>query len=128
MKKVLGFLQSAYRSRLYRLYILNAPGSIAIPWKVAKAFLEQHTVDKIKIFKKSTTKNLWEHFNPNQIEQKFGGNVPDLESNFWPPKCTSTDFSLENENQEDRLATVEEYREKHKAGLIDPKFVHHPYL
>lgn len=98
MKKVMGFLQSAYRSRLYRMYVLNAPGSISIPWGIAKSFLEKHTVDKINIIKKPTTKKMWLHFNKNQVEQRFGGNVPDLKSNFWPPKCTSTDFSLEEEN------------------------------
>ena len=26
-----------------------------------------------------------EKVNPDNLEQKFGGNIPDKEANFWPP-------------------------------------------
>lgn len=32
---------------------------------------------------------IWDHINPNQVEKKFGGNVNDMVSDFWPPKCVN---------------------------------------
>lgn len=124
----MGFLQGAYRSRLYRMYVLNAPSSISIPWGIAKSFLEKHTVDKINIIKSNTSPKMWEHFNKNQIEQKFGGSCPDLTQDFWPPKCSSYNFAIEGENQESYLVSKDEYRKLFYQGKIDAEFVYEPFL
>ena len=45
------------------MYILRAPWSINIPFKIAKAFLEKVTIDKINIHKSSSHPKMNEHIN-----------------------------------------------------------------
>ena len=43
-KKIIQYLTNHYKSRLFRLYCVNCPGSISVPWKAIKIFLEKDTV------------------------------------------------------------------------------------
>ena len=38
-----------YGGRLYKMFTVNAPGTIYFTWKIVSAFLDKVTVDKIKI-------------------------------------------------------------------------------
>jgi hypothetical protein len=38
---------------------LNAPSSVSIPWKIVSAFLDDVTVDKIKLSKEKTDKSIF---------------------------------------------------------------------
>jgi hypothetical protein len=78
----MGYLQHNYRGRLKSLYVINTPSSIFIPWQIAKAFLEEHTVKKIQFFKKDTAPPLFEHTHPDQVEEKFGGKAKNM-TDFW---------------------------------------------
>ena len=71
-----------YGGRLYRMYIVNAPGTIWFTWKIASAFLDPVTVDKIKLSKTNTDKAMLEHIDPSQFEQKYGGTQPNRTS-YW---------------------------------------------
>ena len=64
------------------MFILNSPNSIYIPWKITKQFLDEITIQKIKIFKNSSPLELFFHINKKQIEKKFGGNSENLKE-FW---------------------------------------------
>lgn len=66
-----------YGGRLYRLWIINAPMTVAISWKIVSAFLDKVTVDKIKISKKNTDKDIFTLCDPSQVEVKYGGTQPD---------------------------------------------------
>ena len=79
---MLEFVQSNYRSRLYSMYILNSPTSIYIPWKIAKQFLDEVTMQKIKICKNSVAQDVFLHVNPTQIEKRFGGTAENVK-NYW---------------------------------------------
>ena len=50
-KKMIGFLQSNYRARMYKLYAVNTPNSIWVPWKAVQVFLEENTVSKVSFSK-----------------------------------------------------------------------------
>jgi hypothetical protein len=119
MKKLMGFLSNTYRSRMFRMYCLNCPSSIFVPWKIAKGFLEEVTVRKINIIKASTTPTMFEHINKAQIEKKYGGSARNMEVFPWPPApgdMVNID-TVETKNK-NRFLTVEAYREKHKQGLL----------
>lgn len=49
MKNILGFTGSAYRSRLYKAYIINPPGSLSFGWSAIKSILPESTLRKINI-------------------------------------------------------------------------------
>ena len=40
-------MQNNFRGYLYRMYIINTPKSITIPWAICKSFIEPITVEKI---------------------------------------------------------------------------------
>ena len=65
-----------YGGRLYKMYVVNAPGTIYFTWKIVSAFLDPVTVDKIKINKTNTDKSMFDNIDPSQVEQKFGGQQP----------------------------------------------------
>ena len=64
------------------MYILNSPTSIFIPWKIAKQFLDENTIQKIKIYKTGYAPELFFHTNKEQIEKKFGGTSENIQK-YW---------------------------------------------
>lgn len=84
MQEAIGYLQSCYRSRAYRIYVMNTPWLVSkILWPLAQLVLDQNTIDKVNIASGARHENMLKHINPNNLEQKFGGNVPDVVSDFW---------------------------------------------
>ena len=59
----MGYLSSNYRSRMYKMYIVNTPNSIFVPWSIAKGFLEEVTINKISFYKDSEPTPLFQHTN-----------------------------------------------------------------
>jgi len=49
IKTIVGYLSNHYKSRLYRLYMINTTSAISTPWKAIKFFLDAFTVKKINI-------------------------------------------------------------------------------
>lgn len=99
LKTMLQKMSANYGGRLYRLWVVNAPMSITFSWKIVTAFLDQVTVDKIKISKSSTDKDMWNLCDKSQIEVRYGGTQPNRES-YWyicielgpsryPPECST---------------------------------------
>ena len=82
LKRIFIYLQSNYRSRLYKMHVFNAPNSIVLPWKVAKGFVEDSTREKLHFYKGSRSDDLWKEINPTQVEERFGGKSPNLKT-YW---------------------------------------------
>ncbi len=59
LKNNLQTISANYGGRLYKLFMLNAPGTVYFSWKVVKNFLDPITVEKITIAKKNTDDNMW---------------------------------------------------------------------
>lgn len=76
LKNVLKKISLNYGGRLFKLWIVNAPSSISMSWKIVSAFLDDVTVNKIKIVKKNTDKSIFEVCHPSQVEEKYGGTQP----------------------------------------------------
>lgn len=82
LKSIIQKLSANYGGRLYRLWVVNAPMTISFSWKIISNFMDQVTVDKIKISKKSTEKDIFTLCDPSQVEKKYGGTQPDRKS-YW---------------------------------------------
>lgn len=120
LKSILQTISDNYNGRLFKLWIVNAPGTIYFSWKVVKNFLHQVTVDKITIAKKGTDDSLWKHIDKSQIEVKYGGTMPDKTS-FYPfqiPKATV---------DESMLISEEKYDQMYKEGLLKNNKLHPKY-
>lgn len=82
LKNVLQKISLNYGGRLFKLWIVNAPSSISMSWKIVSAFLDDITVSKVKIVKKNTDKSIFEICHPNQVEEKYGGTQQNR-TTFW---------------------------------------------
>ena len=51
MKSIVERLSLNYGGRLHKLWVVNAPSGISTTWKIVSTFLDDVTVDKIKISK-----------------------------------------------------------------------------
>lgn len=71
-----------YGGKLFKMFTVNAPGTIYFTWKVVSAFLDEVTVEKIKISKSNTEKSLFDNIDPSQVEQKYGGTQPNR-TRYW---------------------------------------------
>lgn len=60
---MISFLQANYRAKLYKLYCINTPSSIWIPWKTVQMFLEENTVKKVSFSKEKEPTELFQHCN-----------------------------------------------------------------
>ena len=76
-------MQNNFRSRLFVMYLVNAPKTINLVWKMVKSFLEDVTIQKIKIVPPKGELELFNHANPEQVEKMFGGAAENLEKTFW---------------------------------------------
>jgi CRAL/TRIO domain len=88
LKQVLEILQSNYRCRLGVSYIVNPPKSIWMLWSCIKPFLDDTTIEKIKI-SNSSSSEIVALFSPSQLEEKYGGKAPNV-LNYWPPLIPET--------------------------------------
>ena len=84
IRKLIDVLQSNYRCRLAHNYVINAPTSVSMIWAVVKKFMDKDTVERISITGKGTDKAMLAQFNSEQVEQRYGGTAPNLDT-FWPP-------------------------------------------
>jgi hypothetical protein len=91
-------------------YVTNAPTSVNWLWAIAKNFLADHTVKKIKINKAVASLEISRHINPAQLEAKYGGTAPNVQT-FWPPTIPEGPFATPYEDPESYLSQVSSYEE-----------------
>lgn len=71
-----------YGGRLYKMFVVNAPGTIYFSWKAVSVFMDPVTVEKINISKKPTDKHMFDNIDPSQVEEKYGGKQPNRKE-YW---------------------------------------------
>ena len=84
IKRIIEVLQDNYKCRLGFNVIVNAPTTVNLLWTVVKKFMDKEVVEKMAITGKSTDPLIQRHFNPLQVEEKYGGAVANAVS-YWPP-------------------------------------------
>lgn len=84
LRKITQVLQDVFKCRLAYSAMINVPKSIYFIYSFLKPFLDPVTIDKISISKENIAVNIISHFNPYQVEERYGGKAPNL-TVFWPP-------------------------------------------
>lgn len=75
-------LEKNYRTKLYRLYTVNAPWTLTVLYGVIKTF-DKNIQKKIMISKTNNVPEMFKHINKGQIEIKYGGTSPNI-TKHWP--------------------------------------------
>lgn len=108
-----------FTTAIYRCYILNNDYSIL---KIVLEFTHFSSNDWSKKFivtQKNSDIKMWNHISKNQMEKKYGGNVDDLEKDFWPCRIPNYNFFQTDEYENERLVTIEEYYRMYKNGYFN---------
>lgn len=118
MRKIVGILQNNFRGRLGCCYIVNAPKSFAFLWRMCKPFVDSVTVEKIDITRSPHSEKMMAHFNPEQVEERYGGSAKNL-SQFWPPYVPDAPFHRTEEIKNSLLSNRTSYYDYHPEVKID---------
>ncbi|KRW98377.1 P-loop containing nucleoside triphosphate hydrolase [Pseudocohnilembus persalinus] len=83
---IIGHMSTNFCATLERMYILNPSATINFLWGTVTAFLDDETTDKIRMLKKKELSQIQEQIpNLRYIQKQHGGEVPDIEKDYWPP-------------------------------------------
>jgi len=84
LKTVMSFLQKNYRARLGKAVVVSLPWMLQMMVSVVKGFIKKTTADKIDTYAEKDPRSLRELIPRGQLEDKFGGAVPDAAEFHWP--------------------------------------------
>mmetsp|Transcript_37466 Transcript_37466/g.27619 ORF Transcript_37466/g.27619 Transcript_37466/m.27619 type:complete len:168 (-) Transcript_37466:105-608(-) len=101
LKGIIGMLQSQYRCRSAKIFILNISTAFSVIWNTVKGFIEEHTKKKMTITKQHTDAEMWEYFHPLQVPVRYGGEGADRPA-VWPPRIQSLHNGFDPEKQMNR--------------------------
>ena len=104
------------KTRPYRMYMYHPPSMMK---SRLPGDSDKRKVHKFHFATETECEELWTHINPDQVEQKFGGNAEDLTEGFWPPRCADTNFLLDTDEESQKFMTGEKYLEKFENGELD---------
>jgi len=100
LKELGSVMEKNYRTKLFRLYVLNAPLTMTLLFSFFKNF-DSNIQKKIFVTRKQSAAEMWEHISKEQLEQRFDGVCPNMKGDFWPPKPSSANVFI---SEEDRLS------------------------
>jgi len=116
VRKLFQYLQCNFKCRLFKTYLINASAAIYAPWRIVQKFLDGDTKDKVEFFRKQIPKSLFDHTNPEQVEEQFGGTAPNC-TQYWPPKIPSNNYFV-SPNDAKNLISKEEYKSLYQKGQL----------
>lgn len=134
LKSMMQKMSSNYGGRLHRLWVVNAPMTISISWKIVSAFLDKVTVDKIKISKSSSDKDMWNVCDKSQVEVKYGGTQPNRKT-YWysiinlghskSPRefLTKPDLSVRNNTRRDLIVVCSSTTKSTPSSRSDMRYL-----
>lgn len=85
LKELSKILEQNYRTRLFRVYLVNAPFTLKLLFDFFKTF-DKNIQKKIHVNSKNFVDVMFDHIEKDQIESKFGGTMNNFENDFFPPK------------------------------------------
>ena len=131
IKQLVQELSDNFNFRLYKCYVLGMSLLMRILYRFVTSFIGQPNEDKMIILDGKKDKHLFDDFNPDNLEKRFGGRAADLvycgENSLFPPRMPTDNIFFPNENANDILITEEEYIERCKKGLIPQQSIS-PYI
>uniref|UniRef100_A0A7S3I3Q3 CRAL-TRIO domain-containing protein n=1 Tax=Favella ehrenbergii TaxID=182087 RepID=A0A7S3I3Q3_9SPIT len=75
-----------YRGRLFRFYATDVTFIVRQLWKLAHKFVDEFTNKKLLIFGDDYQNEIKELIDEDNLEQRYGGNLPNIERNYFPPQ------------------------------------------
>ena len=124
-------LSDNFNFRLYKCYVLGMSFIMRLLYKFVSNFIGQPNEDKIIILDGKKDKHLFDDFNPDNLEKRFGGRAEDLvyggENSLFPPRVPTDNIFFPYENPKNILITEEEYINRCKKDLI-PRQSISPYI
>jgi CRAL/TRIO domain len=75
-------MQTNFCGCLEKLFILNPSSSLSFSWKMISALGDPDSMAKISFRKPKEYVKMQEKIPANQLEQQYGGTIPDLKR-FW---------------------------------------------
>jgi hypothetical protein len=131
IKKLVQELSDNFNFRLYKCYVLGMSWIMRILYKFVSNFIGQPNENKIIILSGKKDEHLFDDFNPDNLEKRFGGRAEDLiygkGDSLFPPRMPTNNIFLPHEDSRNILITEEEYIIRYKKGLI-PKQSISPYI
>ncbi len=131
IKQLVQELSDNFNFRLYKCYVLGMSWIMRILYKFVTSFVGQPNEDKIIILSGKRDEHLFDDFNPDNLEQRFGGRAQNLvyggENTLFPPRVPTNNIFFPYENSRNILITEEEYITRVKKGLI-PKESISPFI
>jgi len=85
LKKLTKEVSVNYACRVEKSYQVNTPTTLYAIWKVLSMFLGSDTREKVVVMKDNYPEILRSEIPCHFLEQKYGGDRPNIESNFFPP-------------------------------------------
>lgn len=94
-KKFLGSMLTSFQTHLKcrgkKFVMLRVTFALRAAWKIFAPFLDANTKERTIMSKKGTHEYLQENIHSSQLEQKYGGEAPNLEK-YWPPTAISSNY------------------------------------
>ena len=80
-------LQKNYRGRTYKLFCVKVSWVVRGLWKVVKPLIDEFSASKINIYGGSDfIEPMRQVIDVNNLEEKFGGKLPNKVKDFFPPE------------------------------------------
>ncbi|CEL95337.1 unnamed protein product [Vitrella brassicaformis CCMP3155] len=94
LKDMVSTLTKQYPFRLDKMFIVNAPKIVSTLWAMIKGLLTEVQQQKINFMKDHFQEDLLKEYHPSQLEQQYGGTLPDIQPPAFypfafPPSPTS---------------------------------------
>ena len=86
LKTMMKSLTISYACCLYRTYVLNPSPVVGTIWNIVKLFLHSETRQKVRFINGPDKSEMLELIDPSQLEVKYGGQQPNAEPPFFPPR------------------------------------------
>jgi len=74
-----------FRGRLFRFYAIDVTFIVRQLWKFAHRYVDEFTNKKLLIYGGGYQEDIKELIDPDNLEQRYGGNLPNVTENFFPP-------------------------------------------
>ena len=86
LKTIVSQLKQNFRGRLFRLFGINVSVVLRTIWYLAKGMWDKYTQKKMILYGSDYQKGLLEYIDENCLEEKLGGNLANIEKDFYPPQ------------------------------------------
>lgn len=79
-------MSSNFRGRLFRFFATDVTWLVRGLWKMAHRMVDEFTNQKLLIYGNDYQTDLHALVSVENLEEKYGGKLPNKTDNFWPPQ------------------------------------------